>query len=527
MYIYFGIQGDGNRNYSRMMHRLLPRTIGTFTTYCAVFLASACIGESTDKPASAKNDVITITVLPGERQVFEGFGASVANFNNHYDALPRATRDELSSMVWRDLKFRTLRLWMPVHEYAKTPGAHDLTVFRHQYIDSEIIADALRFGVTTLLLAPDNVPEYMQEKHADGTVWLKPSENAAYAKLLADFIARAKSELGVTINVTGIQNEASDEQKFAPAQIADVVARLRGELDARGLRSVKIIASENASANEIFAAEVDAMKANPKAWQALAGVASHSYNMAATEEISARIAGSHGENLREYWMTEAGDNGHEEPGDIFRAMSVSARFLNDINHRVTHWIHFLAFENVRKEDNATCILTFTNEPPAIIRLLKYDTYKQLSDNFDTGARLRHSHSSLEGEMPWTYGKKSRLTAAVAQNPDGSWAIGLANYTAASFSGVQGWADEKWNREQGGYTPAQAFEVTIEIPELKDHAPVVFTMRRTNATTANAPAGTFTMTNGSLTVPVASMELITLRSTPTPAGGNPPTPRNER
>lgn len=488
----------------------------SIAVFCALLPASPCFGESTDKPAATKNDAITITVLPGERQVFEGFGASVANFNNHYDTLPRATRDELSCMVWRDLKFRTLRLWMATHEYAKTPGAHDLTVFRRQYIDSGIIADALRFGVTTLLLAPDNVPEYMQEKHADGTVWLKPSENAAYAKLLADFIARAKSELGVAINATGIQNEASDEQKFAPAQIADVVARLREELDARGLRGVKIIASENASANEIFAAEVDALKADAKAWQALAGIASHSYNMAATEEISARIVGPKGENLREYWMTEASDNGHEELGDIFRAVSLSARFLNDINHRVTHWIHFLAFENVRKEDNATCILTFSNDPPAITRFLKYDTYKQLSDAFDTGARVRHSRSSLEGEMPWSYGKKSRLTAAAAQNPDGSWAIGLANYTAASFNGVQGWADEKWNREQGGYTPAQTFEVTIEIPELKNHAPLAFAIHRTNASTANAPAGTLTMTGGRFTLPVASLELITLRS---PAGRN--------
>jgi hypothetical protein len=80
--------------------------------------------------------------------------------------------------------------------------------------------------------------------------------------------------------------------------------------------------------------------------------------------------------------------------------------------------------------------------------------------------FRDSQSTLEGDMTWTYGKKPRLTAAAAQNPDGSWAIGLVNYTADSFSGVQGWADEEWNKSQGGFTPAQTFPVTVRVDELK-------------------------------------------------------------
>ena len=110
--------------------------------------------------------------------------------------------------------------------------------------------------------------------------------------------------------------------------------------------------------------------------------------MAATEEISSRIADGQGENLREYWMTESGEGGHEEPGDAPRAMNLSGRFLNDLNHRVTHWIHFLAFENVRLDDNATCLLTFSNDPPKITRFLKFDAIMQLSDTFDIGAKVR-------------------------------------------------------------------------------------------------------------------------------------------
>ena len=96
-------------------------------------------------------------------------------------------------------------------------------------------------------------------------------------------------------------------------------------------------------------------------------------------------------------MTEASEGGPELPGDTRRAAATAARFLNDVNHRVTHWIHFLAYENVRKDDNGTCILNFTNDPPAIEVLLKWHAFKQLSETFEAGAKFRHCTSDTEGE----------------------------------------------------------------------------------------------------------------------------------
>jgi len=40
---------------------------------------------------------------------------------------------------------------------------------------------------------------------------------------------------------------------------------------------------------------------------------------------------------------------------------------------------------------------------------------------------------LDPEMTWTYGKKPKLIAAAARNADGTWAVGLANFTHASFT----------------------------------------------------------------------------------------------
>jgi hypothetical protein len=128
-------------------------------------------------------------------------------------------------------------------------------------------------------------------------------------------------------------------------------------------------------------------------------------------------------------------------------------------------------------------------------------------------------------MHWTYGQKPRLTAAAARNPDGSWAVGLVNYTAKDFKGVQGWSDEGWNEKQGGHTPARTLNVTIEVAELKGVESLNFTVHRTNALTTNAAGQILAMKNGRLTLPVGSLELITLRSAPvehamTPESGEP-------
>ena len=146
---------------------------------------------------------------------------------------------------------------------------------------------------------------------------------ADYARKLAAFIALLKTELGVEIQVTGIANEP---QGFTPAQVAECVRALRTELNARGCQTVGIIAPESASANGSGLQMIKAIKADPVAWAALRGIATHSYNMAAAPEFAESIAGTG----KEYWQTEAGDNGHEEPADVDRATETAARFVNSI-----------------------------------------------------------------------------------------------------------------------------------------------------------------------------------------------------
>lgn len=463
-------------------------------------------------PLRAQTPVpVTITVTSGARQTFHGFGASALNFGHEYQTLTPAERTTLSRTLWHDLGFHTLRLWANMDKYAPTPGAHDLTQFRGCYVDSHLIADARAQGVTTLLLAPDGLPPYMAEKRPDGSAQtgmaLKDSEVDNYADLLADFIARLRTETGTAITVTGIQNEPNDLERFTPAQIVRVVKRLRVDLDKQGLPGVQIIAPENASADDSLYAQLDALKADPAAWTALSGIASHSYNMAATDKAASYITGTQ----KRYWMTEASDNGPEAPGDGLRAASLASRFLSDMNHGVTDWVHFVGFEVPDANDNATRILAYTPKPFAVTYFQKYYYYKQLSEAFPVGSVFRKSESTLDGGMTYTYGKKPHVTAAAARTPYGAWAIGLSNYTSPTFTDADN--DKDFVVHNSGYA-AQTYAVTVRVPELAKVPVLRFQIRRSTATVGDAPAGSIVMRYGTVTVPaLAPLELITLRSSP--------------
>ena len=478
-------------------------------------LACACLLFARPAPAQTPSltgpTPVTITVEAGARQTFRGFGASGLNFGHEYQTLTLAQRQTLSGRLWRDLNFKTLRLWFNTDQYAPTPGAHDLSQFRSCYVDSGIIADARKNGVSTLLLAPDNLPPYMAEKSAQGSadtgMALKETEAAPYADLLADFLRRLRQETGIVPDVTGVQNEPNDRERFTPAEIVRVVKRLRADLDAQGMARVQIIAPENASADGALYAQLDALQAGPVAWGDLAGIASHSYNMAATEKAASYVAGTG----KSYWMTEASDNGPEAPGDALRAASLASRFLSDMNHRVTNWIHFVGFEVPDPHDNATRILAYTPAPFAVTTFQKYYYYKQLSQTFDVGAVFRASRSDSEGDMTYTFGKKPKLTAAAARNPDGTWGIGLSNFTSPTFQDAD---DEKnFTLHNGGYA-ARRFAVTVRVPELARVKALRFAVRRSNSGVNDVPAGILTMHNGVVKIPdVRPLDLITLRSRP--------------
>ncbi|MBU7583270.1 MAG: hypothetical protein KAF91_10255 [Nostoc sp. TH1S01] len=454
---------------------------------------------------------INITVRSGARQSFQGLGfSSTIAGSNGYAKLTQSQKDTLQRLLCNHAKFKIVRLWFDGNKYSPQPGVENIAVFVNPYVKSGFIADALANGCTTLLLAPGSIPSYMK---SEDSIYIKDTEISNYAALLANFIYRMKAEYGVKLHATGILNEPNDNSiRFKDAQWPVMITALRQQLDNRNLQDVKIVTPELANADSIAARIIKVIKNDPEAWKALAAISTHSYNMAAVPWIASLIEGTD----KEYWITEAGTNGPEEKGDALKAASAASRFLNDMNNRVTHWVWFIGHAPSHTEDNSTRIIPYSISPFQYQLFQKYYYFKQLTQTFDVGAVFRKSYSSLEKDMIWSYGKKPRITVASAKNPDGSWGIGISNYTSDQFiftlPASLGLPEGTLATNPQSGRAAETFAVTVSIEELAEAGDIKMKMYRSNSNVNNVYIGTALMRKGTVTIPkVGSLDLITLRS----------------
>ena len=480
----------------------------------AALLSSRCPAQKTP---SLNAVPVTITVQPGAQQTFRGLGVSLIPYTDGFAALSPARRQEMARMIWKDHHIKILRLWLDVPHYSPKAGIEDDSAFVDGFVKDDAIALAKANGVTTLLLAPDHYPAYMAEPkpRGDGQTYIRDEQIPVWMEMLAGFIQRMRDKHSVQINATGIVNEPGQDKKYSVTQIAVAVGDLREALDRRGLSAVQIVAPE--SANTAVGADelsgyIEALEADPAAFRALGGIATHNYNNGNTDAVEAYVVKAG----KPYWITEAGGDGAlDKPNDAVSAASAATRFLSDMNHHVTHWVWFLGGEAVSEPiDNP-------NTSAGGSRMVQYKTgrdahwyrvmqvsypLEQLGQTFDPGAVFRKSHSSLDADMGWFYGHKPHLTAAAARNPDGSWGIGLSNYTANVFPDF-----DQFHKDNAGYA-AQTFTVTVRIPELAPVKSLRFAARRSNKGIPDMPYGTFVMHSGVLILPaVGPLDIVTLRS----------------
>lgn len=488
---------------------ILTSALAAGLALSAVFAQLADAQAPTPAPTAT---AVTITVQPGARQTFRGFGVSEFNYGSlgagTFDRLPPARRALLWRLLYHDLRLKTLRLWYDPATASPAPGKIDISAFVKSYLTSSLISDARKNGITTLLLGPDHVPPYMLQNPADHSSRIRPDQIGAYAALLAEIIRQVNAR-GAGLDATGVANEPP---WFDAAQMVVAVKDLRAELDKRGLQKVMIVAPESPNNDGVADEYLKALKADPAAWAALEGIATHSYNMASRPEEAAIVAGTG----KEFWITEAGGGGiampaSEQPVDGLQAASMASRVLNDLNHRITRWVWFIGAMDVAHYpvdfDNVQRLIEYQPDRPAdwYLPLLKYYYLRRLSQTFDAGAVLRLSQSSLEGDMTYTYGRKPRLNAAAGRNPDRTWGIALSDFTSGAFL-----LDTPLNKDNSGYPP-QSFAVTVRVPELARAGDIPFRLTRNSETLRDIDEGTLVMHNGALTVSIAPTELVTLRA----------------
>ena len=447
---------------------------------------------------------VTITVKSGEQQTLLGWGAGL-NRGIAYDLLSVQQQAQISKALWKDLKFNTLRIWFAMNLYAPQPGQRDINaVFPPPYVAA--IKDARACGVKYILMTPTSAPDYLTEQATyddKGTprtyTRIKADAIAQHAAIIADAILDAKDKLGIHIDVSGLQNEPGRRFLDWPAS----VKALRAALDERGLKDVKIIAPEAASADASAKSMIQSLRDDPAAWAVLDGIATHSYNMAATAAFAILADG------KEYWQTESSQPGREDdPHDAQWAAVTAAQFLNDMNHGVTHWMYFIGFMQEDPKDNGVRIIKFKRTPTGedwMTRQYKYFYLEQLTQAFDIGAVFRSCASSTEKEMTRTYGRKPRLNAAAARNSDGTWSIGIVNGTSNDID-----MSTPFNAANAG-RPAQTFTVTLQVEELSASGVITFHAARSSPEQANIDEGKIVMKNGEITLTIKPLELLTLRS----------------
>ncbi len=440
--------------------------------WLTLFSAAMARGQPASPP-------VTLTVDRNPAQTLAGFGCSLVDLNDTQIPLP--LQAELFTRVFGDLRMNVLRLWVqsgPTRTLAQMKSE-----FYRAYVDSGIIAAAKKQGVNNLLLAP---------ARGEGS---PPEPMSEYAGKLAEFIHDVEAERGIKIDVTGIANEPAG---FQPAQLTEAVRQLRRQLDARELPDVGIIAPEAASADDWALRCIASLQADPAAWAALRGIATHSYNMAATSAFAKIIAGTG----RQYWMTEAADNGNECAADASLAASTAARFLNDLNCGVTHWLYFIGFHDspdvTNDADNATKLMVYDRKGQRIFRPLKYDYFCQLRSALPNGSRIFPLKAQPGGDLVFTYGQKPFLNAVAAQRPDGRWSLAMVNLTGVRPDT----AISKWH-------PATSLQVKWDVAGLAGEPTVSLSIYRSDAERRFASDGNAIMHGGTLTLDLRPGELITL------------------
>lgn len=440
-------------------------------------LACLCISLflSSVARAAGNEGVIVVKVGTEAAQTLLGFGTSLIT---EMEALPDGVAPDFSKRVFGDLKMNVVRLWAPSGE--KETVETMLATFVRRYVESGRLELARQQGVTMHLLAPARGEEAPTEPMAE------------YGRKLAEFILQLKTRHQITIHVTGLANEP---EQFSPKQVVDGIKALRTELDQRGLRDVGIVAPERANNDRAALEMIDAICAEPVALKSARGLSTHSYSMAANTPIASAITAV----KKEFWITEAGNTGHEEPGDTQRAASLAARFLNDLNHRVTHWLHFIAYGDSGNlsldKDNATKLLVFDRKTGTAFESLQYPYLRMLRVAFPTGCKVYPVTAEPGGDLLNSHGQKPRLNAAASRLPDGRWSFAVVNLTGLT------------NTPTATYDTAATLQVKLQLPAAESRLNKSFHRWRSNSEKKIVDEGRKSYSNGQIPCDLRPQELM--------------------
>jgi hypothetical protein len=455
--------------------------LNTISIAALACILTACAQAADRPPPPPTADLpwyeAMLTVGGEPQQRFAGFGFSMTQ-DGPYGELDEEDRAEVDRLLFAGLDARILRLWY---------GPGDTEAVHEAYQANGLIDHALAGGVRELLLGP----------------WSYRRNPEAHARTIAEDIRTLRERYGIEITATGVVNEPEgnpEDRKYMPeSDYVPLAIAMRRELEALGLSGVIVLGPEFASADGVAIDWFDVVAGDSEALASFDALGTHSYNMAARPELAERTL-AHG---KQYWMTEAGGgitDGSAEFAYTF-ATSAGARFLNDLNNGVTHWVWFIGLGD--GTDDVRQKLVMCEGPcagtPRIYKNYAYHYLQQIAASFPPGTTMRHVTSDLPEwrDMVYTYGPKPPINAAAGLRPDGRWALAVVNQTLGT-----GWEQARWD------DPAN-YRIAFQVPELAGTGSRVFDLCRTNAKVAVRCGESVEVTDGRIDLDLVSLELVTL------------------
>ena len=413
--------------------------------------------SSTSKVVQAAT--LNTFTLGNAKQTIKGFGVSSVEYeyarnNQGYVRITPDQRAELDRPLLDDIKINTMRYWGDISDFVRNYG------IQYNNIKSQVTNHLYQANIK------------------DSNMNTEPARIAQGVKDLKD-------NNNIVITHVSVCNEC-EPSLIALNNWPVHVINLRNALDDKGLQSVKVVATEGPNNDDSWLDKLKAIRNNPTAWAALGVISSHSYSMALRPEDEAFKTGSG----KEWWIGESSNNGPESLGNASVAGESIARVLHDFNSGADNWIWFIGHAIADAGDDRTRLIRYWESPFRSEKLEKFYYFKQFRDIFQDGTRIYDTVSNLEGKMPWTYQNYANMQATGGKNTDGSWSLGVVNFS--------------------GQSQAAKFKIN----ELVDQPPLTFDIFRSNGTDRGTKIGTVASINGEITIPqdIQSKEFITLKST---------------
>ena len=343
-------------------------------------------------PLSGPSNILT---LGSPSQKIKGFGVSSVDYFTgqnglNYNKLTPSQRAQLDNPLLDDLKINTMRYWADINDFKVNYG------ILYQNIKSKVPFHLFQADIN------------------QGNFNTEPAKVALGIKNL-------KQDDNIILTHVSLCNECSNIPKNA---WPTMVINLKNALVNNGLLDVKIVATEGPNNDDSWMDKMIEIKNNTTAWAALDVLSSHSYAMAMRPSDTA-FKNSTG---KEWWIGESGANGTESLGDTDTAAQSVAKALHDFNMGADNWIWFIGHAPADPVDDKTRLIRYTNTPFTVDKLEKFYYFKHFRQFFPNGSTIYNVTSNLENEMPWTYQNYAKLQAVGAKNIDGSFSLGVVNYS---------------------------------------------------------------------------------------------------